>query len=750
MKSRLLVLFLLGFPLAAAPSSAVEVRVVCPDCDGERSDILVTVHAEARGSAEASVERSEVVVETPIGRSVALALAAGSAWVVRADAEGFWSAPVIVPPSAGATGDDGVELRLYPTGELRVPVIFPRVGAPAPDVLRLRFAAAGEEQAPSRALGSELSGEIDCPLAEAVARCVLPAATLDLRLTAPPFAPVHRFAVAVPPGTTIAIEPLTLRFGATVSGRVVTETGEPPATGTTLSLQVPPPGRGLDWATERRLDLVASEASSDPQGFFQFVGVTPGRYRLVAEAPGFAPARVEPVDAVEGVEAELIDPLVLARPARLEIALDPSLDPWGAPWSIRLTQFDLAGERSIFSLQSEASAEGRWVGDDLPPGTYEVTVEGSRETSWWRQPVTVARGTDPVLVQIPLVEVRGTLRWGDEPLAGELWFGTVQGVRRVVFDVDDDGEYHGYLPEPGFWPVEWLPQDGQGSRIVLEPVDVPDRGRVRLALEVPDTLIEGEVVDTRGAPVAGAEVTAFNYGLRDRLLSRSESDQEGRFSFRGLRSGQVAVKATRGRAASDIEALTLSEDLEAPEVRLVIRETVRITGQVLSGGRPVVAARVTAWPELGEAPGAGFLQATTGPEGYFTLEAPAGAPDLNLFVQQAGLGARWLRRSVAPEQLVEVELDAYGGTLVIDPGGQPLGKLTLVHGGSALPVPALIQFLSSAAGDRGGIGLADALVLPGLEPGHYALCTRAAAGGAEGGGCSEGYLPPLGELRLHR
>ena len=61
-----------------------------------------------------------------------------------------------------------------------------------------------------------------------------------------------------------------------------------------------------------------------------------------------------------------------------------------------------------------------------------------------------------------------------------------------------------------------------------------------------------------------------------------------------------------------------------------------ITGYVLSGGTPVERARVTLWAATADAP-AQLDQATTGPDGRFTVEtAASSAQDTSLYLTAVG------------------------------------------------------------------------------------------------------------------
>ncbi len=503
---------------------------------------------------------------------------------------------------------------------------------------------------------------------------------------------------------------------------------------------------------EARLGLVTQKAQTRDRGFFQFLGVRTGFYRLVARAKGFAPARVGPIEARPDLESALEEPVRLARPVSFRVELTPPLDPWGQPWTIRLSQLERDSDKSLNSIKGSASRDGTFQHGELAPGTYRLALLGSNDTRWLDQEVEVGNGADPLLLQIPLIEVTGSIEKGDEAVSGRLWFGTRQGVRRIVFDVDEEGRFKGYLPSPGKWPIEWTPsaEKDEDEGVTLQPALVPDRGHVRLALEVPDTEIAGEVVDTRDQPVAGASIRWFG-GAPEKPGGRAKSDDEGKFQIIGLEPGDYGVEASHGTQTSETAHLTLSKGLEPPDLHLVLRDELRISGRVLSSGVGVAGARVSAWSDLGTSAGVSVLEAITGPEGTFELQASGEPRGFNFMVAAPNRALHMERVEVSGNSLVELNLDPYSGTLEI--GGLAGGREMsfLVHGGSFLPV---LGFARLAFLGRTPPSAAAELVLPGLEPGRYSVCSGpgvldALRLGAEAAkGCSTGVLSPLGELRL--
>ncbi len=735
---------LLGWVLVAGavPVFGTQVSVRLHFEGAVPASLRVQVEARPVGGAEEAQALPEgLSKEVEPGEASAFDLQDDLLWKVVAKAPGFWSPPELVRP---ADQEGSILLSLFPTRKVEAKVEPDRFGQ-RPDRFEVRFQPAPD----AGRSASRLNGRVECLVEKGSFRCGLPIGRLDLRISAPPWSPSYRLGVEVAASSSTTLDPISLVRGASVSGWVVLENGDPAPSGTSVELSV---GGAEGAETEARLGLMEQHVRTRDRGFFQFLGVKPGLYRLVARAKGFAPARVAPIEAQPDLESFLKEPVRLARPVLFRVELDPPLDPWGHPWTVRLGQLQRGSGKSLNSLEEAASREGKFEHGGLAPGSYRLTLLGSNETQWFEQEIEVGRDSEPLLLPIPLIAVTGSIEKGDEAVSGRLWFGTRQGTRRIVIDADEEGRFEGYLPSPGQWPVEWTPsaEDDEAEAVSLEPIEVPDRRHVSLELEIPDTEIAGKVVDTRDRPVAGASIRLFGGGP-ERPQGRSKTDEEGEFLVIGLEPGQYGVEASHGTRTSETVHLTVSKGLDPPDLRLVLRDKLTISGRVLSAGVGVPGARVTAWSDLGTSAGVAFLQAITGPEGTFELQASGEPRGFSFMVSAPNRGVHVERIEVSGDDLVELALDPYPGTLEIDGLAGAKGTPFLVHGGSFLPV---LGFARLASLDRQPPTTGGELVLPGLEPGRYALCSgpgvldalRLGADAAEG--CSTGVLPPLGGLRL--
>ena len=708
----------------------ISLRPSSPAPTGAKARLHWTAPQEAGGS---------IAVEVP-GIST-LDLAPGLTWTLRTELDGFWSEDrtLIVRES----GQEAEEIRLFPAGSLAGSLdLPPGQTAPAEVMVRLR-------PAPAPPGGFRLpEATVSCPVEKGVWRCRLPAGDLDLRLKAGPYMPVYLWGVAVQASGETSAGALRLRPGAAVVGWVETPEGAPAAGRVELSPQAT--GDPVDHISMSRLEALLLESRTNDRGFFQMEAVPPGRYTLKVSSPGFAVAEVGPMEVRSGLETEVLDRIVLQRPVRFEALLDPPLDPYGQRWKVVMQARPPRSTR----LEGRASEEGIWVQPEVAPGPYTLDVLGDLGSRWWTEEVEIDAAPAPRLIQVPVLEIHGRLRRGDDPLSATLWFGGLSGARRIRFDADEDGVFKGFLPEEGLWKVELVEADG-ALRVGLEPVEVrkrPGARRAEVEIAVPDTTLAGEVVGEDGKAVPQAFVQVDSTGPRDKQKgSRFETDAEGKFRIRGLAPGPASVEAEDGERTSGWTSIVIADGGESPWLRLVVRSKREVRGRVFSPAGAVPGARIQGFPDLGSAGVATGVEATSDPSGQFSFGLPAGARAVHLQVLAHGFAFRMLKASVDSEQALQIPLESQAGTLIVERAEMKAAPL-LFHGGSFVPVDLLrswVQLQRAPWTDRGP------LVIPGMEAGEYALCTgREAVGAALAGAeppasaCSRGFLSPYGELLL--
>jgi hypothetical protein len=742
------ILIALGLAFWSAAVVAVPVRISVrlsgPAAEGVRKARL------AWSASRADVQGGSAVVDVP-GETI-LDLPSGPSWTVRAELEGFWSEDrTFVVRDAGG---ERIEVVLFPAGFFEGSFDPGPAEEAPPAEISVRF-----RPAPAQPGGPRLpEGIVSCPVEEGVWRCHLPAGDLDLRLKAGSYLPVYLWGVQVRASQRTKAGALRLRPGAAVVGWVETEPEGLAAVSCRVMLNPEAAGPPTDAVTLGRLEALLLESRTNDRGFFQVEAVPPGRYTLSVSSPGFATAEIGPVEVRSGLEAEVLDPIVLRKPVRFEALLDPPVDPYGEPWRIVLQARPPASVRH----EGQASKEGLWAKPDVAPGWYDLGVLGDLGSRWLTQEVEVRAGQAPLPIQIPLVEIHGRLRQGDEPLSGTLWFGGLSGSRRIRFDADEGGELSGFLPEEGLWKVELFEESGS-LRVGLEPVEVrrlPGARRAEVEIVVPDTTLAGEVVDEAGKPVPGASLQVDSVGPREKQkASRFEADAEGKFRIRGLAPGPASVEAELGEQISGWIPITLQDKGESPWLRLVVRARREVRGRIVSAGGPVSGARIEGFPDFGDAAVATGVEATSDPTGEFSLALPPGIRAVHLRVLAPGFAFRLLKASVVSGQALEIALEPQAGTLILEraagqEGSPPPPSGLLFHGGTFLPLELLHAWVRLQ-----GIPWPDhgPLIVPGMEMGEYALCSgREAVGAALAGAeppassCSRGFLAPFGELFLKK
>lgn len=580
---------------------------------------------------------------------------------------------------------------------------------------------------------------VTCPVRDRIWSCELPAGSaLDLRLKAGSLVPVYLWGIEVEPGKVRNVGAIALRKGASVVGWVETEEGRMPEA---ASVRLSPEQEGQpDFIAMERLAALALSVRTNDRGFFQVEGVPAGRYELTVELDGYGPARISPIDVRPDLEAQVVERIVLGRPVTLDLAIQPPSDPYGNPWRIVLSAVPPASGKH----DGIASPAGRWLRSGVAPGLYRLILAGDMGSRWHDEEIFVERGLGPLAVEVPVVEIEGRLSRGDEPLSGTLWFGGRSEPRRIRFDADEEGRFHGFLSEEGVWPVELM---GEEVRVSLDPVEVrKPKGKRSAAVEiaVPDTLLAGEVVDEQGRPVPGAQVWAHHAEkLRRAEDNRVRTDDEGRFEIRGLPPGLISAQAEDGPRTSGWSQATVSEEAEGPPLRLVLKDGFELRGRVFSSSGPVAGARVLGLPEIGQAGISQSAEAVTDPAGEIRLSLPSGTRMLNLWVAAPGFARRMMKVAVAHEQPLEIGVEPVSGTLVLELPED--GAALLVHGGMFAPPQLLLQ---SGRPQKKA-------VLPAMEIGDYALCAGAGVVGALRNGqeppqarCASGFLAPNSELVL--
>jgi len=367
---------------------------------------------------------------------------------------------------------------------------------------------------------------------------------------------------------------VALDAGITLAGRVLDERGLPVA-GISVSAESP---RG-----ELLFPLHHGD-ETDEAGRFEMPGLARRRWKITANGQELMHGAELVVDAVAGDARELL--LAVQRGGRIAGVV---VWPDGSPVeSFSLTADGDDGEVAFGDFEDGAFEQGT-IGD----GLYRLAVSGAGAG-------VVGRGE--------LADVRAGdtgLRVVLEPHAVFDLYGTVlnekgRGVAR--FEVRAEGPGHSRKTEgsgdftlrdlvPGEWRVEVTADDlaPAQQRVVVGP----DTPALHFVL-APAGRIRGVVLDARGQPVAGAQVSEEDRGSFFPGGSGPRTDERGRFDVAANALPTRLQAQHEAFAPSEVVELSVASGAAAEGVVLRLREACRLEGRVLDAdGRPVVDADVS-------------------------------------------------------------------------------------------------------------------------------------------------------------
>ena len=707
----------LAFTAWAAETADPTPILVRLDLVGGGADpVPVVVEVSAQGGEEDSV-RGEA---TAPGR-VSLTPPGEPPWTLRAAAEGFWSEPRVIT----APGDESPRIVLWPEvrlqGEVRVPD-----GFELPQGIAVRL-----QKAEGR---SRLGATVLCPLDdEGELDCALPGAPgLDLRLRTPGFASRFYWDLDLSEKEGHDLGTVVLRPGASVVGRVEVPAGHT-LEGVSVGLL---PTRGVpasDSEDERISAQVAGKIGVDERGFFAFEGLSAGAYRLEVSHPGLANYALDPVRVVDGAQTEVTDTIVLSEPIPFRLILDPQFDPYGRDWKVQLYRRLPSGQKVRVFPDRELVVEAGSLEVSTAPGSYELRVLDSRDVRLATEEVVVGTAGAPLVLSIEPILVDGEVTLGDEPILARITF---RGESTWTMDADFEGRFSGYLPRDGDWDVAveaFEPPVERRTRALPVEVD-EEEGRAFLKLRLPDTTLEGTVVDEAGTLVADADVTLVDPLLTEREVTVT-TDRDGEFEVRALDEGEVQAQAVfrdeAGTLWSSQQQVARLEEGETAEVRLVLRAHEELRGRIVAAdGNPVPRA----WIEVSPFDAAGLLDVpaaqpfSSDATGRFAISLPASIETVHLTVMSPGYPLT--QRVVPLGDLGDLILPSGAGALVLDLPGRidefpwtdpTRPRLALVDSqGIKFPIGPLAQWSSM----NGQPWQRDAgeVTLPQLAPGRYAVC----------------------------
>ncbi len=659
---------------------------------------------------------------------------------------GFLVADEPPPPLRAAEPSLGVQATggAPPPGTVRGEVAVP-TGSEGP--LELVATAEARSSAPGGSLVQPAKVNVICPVDEKGRfECRLPAGRLDLRFKADGFAGEYVWDLELAEGATAELGRRLLVPGGSVVGRVETVDGS--TLGEDVRVVLSPPGAFSD-RPERAETLRADrlEIKPDVHGFFHVKGLPAGLRVLTVEDRDKSGSERLEVEVLAGLEAKLLEPLLLAPRATFELVVDPPRDPYLRPWRVELVHRE--GNRGSITREGEADENGLFAATKVPSGPYLLRVTNHRGDAWHLEEVEVSQEHGPFFVELPVVRIRGSLRLGGQPVSGHVFFGGEHGDPRAHHFADSSGAFEGFLPRAGDWPVsvELLEMPGAGFDAEAAWVPPPSPGEVaEVAIDLPATELVGTVRDGEGRPVPGAEVWASPVGSRSAGWT-TLADEAGAFRWQGIPAGRYLLSAqAESRLSSAIEVEIEDRDPGARVDLTLFASSLR--AQVVGPFGPLPGTCVLAFPETADGAPVPTRSADhwTGIDGRLEIPLPAAASRVVVFVFPPGHVARVVSLDLPQAGEVILAVGDEGGTLRLELGSENAARLEgsawLVWHGVQVPLHVLRHYWANLLGTGGGA--AGSLLLPRFETGDYSLCRS----GEKGPHCVSGTLLPGLEATL--
>jgi hypothetical protein len=675
--------------------------------------------------------KSTLPIEAEAGPDGAVLDLDDGVWRVQASSPGFWSQEVEV--RVGRQEPASVRIALWPAASLHGEILTTE-GEAQPSVLAVELSATSlsdSELSAAQASGlrpglSPSHAELHCQIAGGTWNCLSPAGLFDVRLEASGYAPRYAWGVSLKPAESTDLGRIELRRTPSVFGRAVRKDGSNPP-GPCLATLQPDLERRSGPEAEPESALVGEKIFTVPlsrSGYFQVVGVLPGRHLLTVECPtasGFRELRVQ------GESETRVEPPILLEELTLEVVVAPAADPQGQPW--QLTVDATAPRLRRIANQVPASAEGRWIRRGLMAGNYRVVVTSSDGTAWLQQDFDLGTDSKPLLLRVGFVRVAGRVLLGARPVRAALVFSNEAGGEPVTLNSDDEGSFQGLLPiAPDARETTWIVdahvvQPHTNRRLVgVEVQAVAGGAKAWLELVLPMIAVRGIVVSEDGQPVPNTQVT---FEDSTGVQTTSVTDEAGVFELPDLSPGKYTAAADSLEGVSDRVPFDVAEGSER-ELRLILHPSMHVPFEVVSSQtqEPISEATVQVWTS----PGVPRANVRTDRAGRFEVTLPPGTTEVGLTVGAPDYALRLTRMPVSnasdpSENPNTITLDASGGTLVLNfpPAGRTLDRpatLYLVHNGAIADARTVAGWGTDQAGTSGdGPAVVDL-----IEPGVYVLC----------------------------
>ncbi|HEV7764116.1 MAG TPA: carboxypeptidase-like regulatory domain-containing protein [Thermoanaerobaculia bacterium] len=682
---------------AACILNAATVTVSTRLHDGVRATNAVMEFRSVVSSADLGKTEADRRITVAANEPFSLELEDGH-WALDVVAEGVWHQRQYF--QAGDKTEVVAELR--PASTIRG-----RVRKDGPRTATLRF----EPTMP----GDGVSGETPCAFEEAAFTCHVPAGRYNARIGAPKYIALYFAAIHAPAASAANLGELPFKAGQSITGHVEIARGE----------KVNVQEVTITAKPRRGSSLTAVKAKPDQKGFFHIDGVAPGEQVLAASHPSSLSSGDIAITVMQGAEAELARPLVLARPRTLSLIVTPPVAPDGSRWTTTLSR--LLDDPVAETIETgQIRVDGSLSFTRLQPGRYSVDLVDAEGSTFAYETFEVDSDlTFPILVQARVL--RGRVLLADRPIEAriELTDGT---VRTAKAKSDSTGRFTMILPEAK--PKRWtavVSADIPAIDRKLQFDELPAEDK-ELVIQLQNYALTGTLIDAEKKPVSGIVTIAADIGLNDELeILQRFPGEDGTFEVQGMAPGTYQLQAEGDGQRSEMVEVTVSEEQPHAEIVLALKPATVVNGTVLSPLGPVAGARVWVSPASSESMYS--LTEITDPRGRFTARLPPNIAEYDVHVAASGFAYTMGHMRHKTGNVVATVVQNGGSITVRAPQAA-----VLRYAGATTSVENLRYVWHTTANENGS------LTIHAMEPGAYSLCSA--------GGCAEGVLSPFGVLWL--
>ncbi|MDQ3333634.1 MAG: carboxypeptidase-like regulatory domain-containing protein [Myxococcota bacterium] len=529
---------------------------------------------------------------------------------------------------------------------------------------------------------------------------------------------------------------ITMKAGGLLAGVVVDANTKP----------VPYATVRIAGAGEQMMQVAARQATTDDKGAFEIRGIA--RTKMQARAESDAAA------------SKIVDFDLTEQPVHrdMKLVLDVTgiiagtvVDGSGAPVAeVQVNAFpDILGGASIDGLalsgMSSATTDGAGAFKitGLPDGAYKLWAQRGGASSWGRQNVSAKTGDKNV----------------------KLTLASPGGIKGSIA-IDGIGAPKVAMVSTG-WQAPTPAQDGKFEVKELDPgtYDVTFRGpdfavliKRDVKVEAGKTLdlgtvtvyrgrkISGRVLDTKGKPVAGANIkvgemimfsddekpTDDDDDMQSGMRSAT-SGADGHFSIIGISPKATAIAADHATAGRSATVSIGEGKTDPPAITLTLRGFGSITGKVTQKGKPLSGVAVTQSSKSG---GAQLSATETDDNGNYTMKkVPEGTVTLQAMQSQMmSLKSTTATVQVTAGKETKANIDIPVGQVTLTVNIKPLAnakvdaaQVFLFHGAAVAGTGKELMDAFLGGGAQGmkiwfGAGKPPA-DFPELVPGDYTVCS---------------------------